>query len=107
MNSLTCESQNVVYILKCDKENCKMKYEGETEQKFKERMKEKLGYARTNDQTKITGRHFNLPGHTIANMKFAIIEKVRKQDELYRKEREKFHIKTFNTHYKGLNVKPS
>ena len=40
-------------------------------------------------------------------MKFTILEKVRKDDILYRKEREIFHIKTFNTHNRGLNVKPN
>ena len=106
MNNLTCESENVIYLLKCDKDNCKLKYVGETERKFKERMKEHLGYARTNDKTKVTGRHFNLPGHSIADMKFTILEKVRKKDTLYRKEREKFHINTFKSYYNGLNVKP-
>ena len=42
----------------------------------------------------------------MANMKFSIIEKVKTYDQLYRKEREKFHINQFNTHYKGLNKKP-
>ena len=42
-------------------------------------MKEHLGYARTNDQTKVTGRHFNLPGHSIADMKFTIIKKGEKK----------------------------
>ena len=42
----------------------------------------------------------------VANMKFSIIEKVKTNDQLYRKEREKFHINQFNTHYKGLNKKP-
>ena len=39
-------------------------------------------------------------------MKVTIIEKVLKQDELYRKERETLHIRKFNTFYDGINKKP-
>ena len=104
-SQLNCQSTNVVYIVECDKENCQEAYIGETYRNFEERVAEHLGYARTKDRKKITGFHFNLPGHSMANMKFSIIEKVKTNDQLYRKEREKFHINKFNTHYKGLNKK--
>ena len=102
---LNCQSENVIYIIECNKENCKEAYIGETSRSFEERVSEHLGYAKTKDLKKITGAHFNSPGHTMANMKFFIIEKVKKKDQLYRKEREKFHIIKFNTLYKGLNKK--
>ena len=34
-----------------------------------------------------TGEHFNLPGHSISNMKVTIVERVKKNDDQYRKER--------------------
>ena len=46
------------------------------------------------------------PGHDISNMKFTIIEKVKKDDQTYRKEREKFFIEKFNTFHAGINRMP-
>ena len=101
-----CNTKKLVYLLECDKNNCIEKYVGETERKFKERIKEHLGYARTNKQNQPSGLHFNLPGHSIHNMKFTIIEQVTSNDPIYRKEREKFHIDKFNTFHSGMNKKP-
>ena len=50
-----------------------------------------------------TGEHFNLPGHNISNMKVTIVERVKKNDDQYRKEREKYFINKFNTFYRGIN----
>ena len=49
-----------------------------------------------------TGENFNLPGHSINNVTVTIIEKVRENNEGYRKERETTHIQKFTTFYKGL-----
>ena len=103
--NVSCESKNVIYLLECQKENCKKKYIGETERKFTKRVYEHIGYARNKVLSKITGYHFNLPGHSVEDMKFSIIEKVKKDDVIYRKEREKYHIHKFNTQYDGMNVK--
>ena len=45
----------------------------------------------------------NLPGHSLAKMKITIIELVKKNDIMYRKEREKYFINKFNSYYQGLN----
>ena len=47
--------------------------------------------------TQPTGHHFNLPGHSLADFKVLIIEKVKKKDTLYRQEREHYLIKKFDT----------
>ena len=52
------------------------------------------------------GEHYNRPGHSKNDLKFTIIEKVRFSDPLYRREREKIHIRQFNTFYDGLNKEP-
>ena len=55
---------------------------------------------------KSTGHHFNLPGHSLSNMKVTVIEKVKKVDQNYRKEREHHFIRKFKTNYKGMNRMP-
>ena len=64
------------------------------------------GYITNQDITKATGEHFNTAGHSLADLSIIILEKVRSMDDLYRKEREKYFIRKFNTFYKGLNRQP-
>ena len=45
-----------------------------------------------------------ITNHSMSNV--TIIEKVRKLDLEYRKEREKYHIRKFNTFNNGLNKQP-
>ena len=101
-----CKTENVVYLLQCDKENCKMQYVGETERQLCERIKEHIGYAKNNMNNKTTGKHFNLPGHSWINMKFTVIEQVKTNDRTYREEREKHFINLFNSFYDGINMMP-
>ena len=93
-------------MLECSKDQCKLKYIGETERNLRKRIYEHLGYARNKNEQMITGEHFNLPGHTEANMKFTIIEQCKSDEDEYRKEREKYHISKFNTYYQGMNKEP-
>ena len=102
-NNLNCESHNIVYIIQCNKENCKQSYIGETKRKLKYRIADHKKYVRNENTEQATGQHFNLPGHSLANLTVSILEKVKKQENLYRKEREKYYINKFNTFYKGLN----
>ena len=52
---------------------------------------------------KATGENFNKPGHSLANMKFTILEQAKQADDMYRKEREIYFINKFRTLYKGIN----
>ena len=52
-----------------------------------------------------TGEHFNKPGHTMADMKISILEKIKSQDPQLRKIRESLFIQKFNTSYKRLEQK--
>ena len=70
------------------------------------RLIEHKGYINWLFPTKSTGIHFNQRGHSLNNVKITILEKVRYNDENYRLEREKFHIRNFNTYYHGLNKMP-
>ena len=104
--SVNCETKNVIYLIECNKENCKSRYIGESERELRKRTSEHLGYIKNKKLSKATGYHFNLPGHSSANFTIRVIEKVKKNDTYYRKEREHFLIKKFDTHNKGMNRLP-
>ena len=42
----SCSGSNIVYFLECDKEYCKQKYIGITQQEFRERIYQHIGYVR-------------------------------------------------------------
>ena len=107
--SVNCATYNTCYMLICTKERCTGKdhlYIGETERKLKDRICEHLGYINTRNTSQPAGHHFNSPGHSKADMKVTILEKQFKHDPEYRKERESFLIRKFNTFRRGLNKKP-
>ena len=45
-------------------------------------------------------------GEHLSDLNITILEQVNRKDTLYRKEREKYFIRKFNTFYKGLNHQP-
>ena len=101
----TCESYNIIYMIECSKENCKLRYIGQTKRTLKLRLAEHRGYA-NNDVDTPTGSHFNLPGHNSqANIKITVLERVKKNDKHYREVRESYLINKFNTYYDGINKK--
>ena len=79
------------------------KYIGETERSLKDRISEHKTYINQKHINQPIGDHFNKPGHSIDNFTVSVIEKVKSSEKLYRKEREKYLIKKFNTYYNGLN----
>ena len=97
----TCQSKNLVYVISCSK--CGLQYVGETEKSLQTRFSQHLGYVRNDHLKKATGQHFNLPGHSLDNMKVSVIETINNKSEFYRKNREKHYIEKLNTKYKGLN----
>ena len=102
---VNCQSFNIVYAIICKKENCRNVYLGETKRLMKFRLSDHRGYVLNKDTSTATGLHYNLPGHSLADMSCTVIEQVKKNDLIYRKEREEYHIRRFNTLYKGLNRK--
>ena len=103
---LNCNTRNIVYIIECNLQNCNQKYIGETERKLKDRISEHICYIRIKRMDKSTGAHSNEIGHSLGNMTATILEKVKSEDIFYRKERESYHIKKFNTYFRGLNLRP-
>ena len=47
--------------------------------------------------------HFNSPGHTLGDLAITVIEKSKRNNHPYRRQREEYHINRFNTYYKGMN----
>ena len=98
-----CHTYNLVYAIVCRKPECKEVYIGETKRLLKSRLAEHRGYVTSQDTSTATGRHYNSPGHTLADLSITVLEQVRKNDTLYRTQREEYHVRRFNTLYKGLN----
>ena len=101
-----CNSSNVIYCIKCSKNACNhVQYVGETRRKVKCRFTEHLNYVKTENVLQPTGKHFNLPGHSISDMKIIVLERCFLDSKHFRLEREKYFIEKFATKWKGLNRK--
>jgi len=98
---VNCESKNLIYMIECSE--CKLRYIGETKRTLKERLSDHRGYVFKEKTDQATGLHFNQPGHNLSNIKITVLEKVKTEEDSYRKEREKYFINKFNTFYGGLN----
>ena len=101
---LNCESRNIVYLIECKKGKCITKncwYIWESKRPLKYRLADHRGYVL--NKTQATGAHFSLTGHSLGDLSVTIIEQVRQKDTVYRKEREKCHIRKLNTFHSGLN----
>ena len=73
---------------------------------IKERIGQHIGYINNKLVNNATGHHFNTPGHSVSDISFRVLEQARSWDPVYRKEREKYHIRKFNSYYSGLNRAP-
>ena len=80
--SVSCEDKNVVYLIECNKERCRMQYVGETERSLRERFEEHKTYVNENKYQKTTER----PGHTVSNMTISRLDNVEVNYTLYRQE---------------------
>ena len=70
---------------------------------FQQRFSEHRDYVKSENLNEPSGQHFNLPGHTVADIKGLVIEKVKSNDPFILKAREHHLIKTFDTFRNGLN----
>ena len=95
----TCQS-NMIGCLKCVQQ-----YISETNKTINQRFQQHKGYVNNKKLDKATRAHFNLPGHSVSDMRITMVEKIYNQDNFFRKEREKFYINKFHSKLKGLNRK--
>ena len=56
-----------------------MKYIGETKRMLKFRLADHRGYINNPDETQATGKHFNSPGHSLADLSITVLEKLKKK----------------------------
>ena len=85
---LDCQSYNLVYAIFCSKENCQQVYIGETKRMLQTCVADHHDYVSKGRTDKATGAHFNMPGHSLADLRVSIIEQTRGKSAEYRKERE-------------------
>jgi hypothetical protein len=97
-----CESFNIIYLIQCKK--CDQKYIGTTGRQLNHRLADHRGYIFNQVISRATGAHFNLPGHSLAQLQVTILEQTKYNDEEYRKEREKYFIRKFDTYNDGINL---
>ena len=100
---VSCDTFNCVYLIECNIDSCKQHYIGQTGSLLKYRLADHRGYIINQVVSKATGAHFNLPGHILADIRITILEQVKYNNLEYRKEREKYFIRLFNTYNNGLN----
>ena len=101
---LDCNSYNIIYLITCQKDNCKDKfYIGHSKRILKFRFADHRGYVVNKHLDKTVGEHFNRPGHSRSDMTVTALEQVKKNDLFYRREREKYLINKFDTIRKGMN----
>ena len=72
---VNCNTYKCIYMIKCMKNNCEQRYIGETGRYIKFRIADHRSYITNQVTSRATGAHFNLPGHSLADMKFTILDK--------------------------------
>ena len=93
----TFESFSIIYMLECKK--CSQRFIGTSGRQLKHRLADHRGYI----INQVAGPHFNLPGHSLADLSVSVLEQTRNSDEEYRYEREKYFIRKFDTFNNGIN----
>ena len=95
--NLNCESYNIIYLIEYEKKICQERYIKETGRLLNFRLAEQIGYINNKIESQATGSHFNLPGHSLANFTFTILEQVQINSEEYRMQRESYYLRKLNT----------
>ena len=67
------------------------------------RVAEHCGYVFKGETDKPTGAHFTMPWYSLADLKVSEIEHARGKGCEYKKERENYLIRRFDTFYIGMN----
>ena len=68
--TFNCKTRNVVYCI--TRQQCKLKYIGQTTRYLDERVREHIGYIRNLHKNQPTGEHFNLSGHELYHLKVSV-----------------------------------
>ena len=99
----TCKTRNVIYLIDCRK--CRKQYVGETQNPLHIHLnghRNDIAHKRTE---KPVASHFNSPGHSLDDLRIAVLEVMRSFDESLRRRRESYWIKQLRSlHPGGMNL---
>ena len=98
-HKFSCGSQNIIYLLFCQKACANSQYIGQTKNKLRTRLythRSDININRGNKVTLVT-QHFNSHNHTLDDMRCMVIEKVYNQSQEARNRRESFWISKMKT----------
>lgn len=102
-DNISCNSSNIIYVITCRR--CNLQYVGETSRTLRDRLSDHCSAIRTCKNTPI-GTHFNLPQHSILDLKIIGLETIKNENnsDKLRKSREKHWQNCLSTmHPRGLN----
>ena len=106
-DSVNCQSKRVIYRWQCKKVNCKdhprNSYIGKTTRTFQQRFSQHRDYAKGGILNEPSGEHFNLPGHSVADIEGIVLEKVKSEDPFILKTREHYYIQKYDSFRNVLN----
>jgi hypothetical protein len=69
-----CNTYNIIYVIQCKKDNCRLSYVGQSGRSLKARLGDHRGYIVNNVTSQATGAHFNSPGHSLSDLTVTIAE---------------------------------
>ena len=107
MHKFSCDSQNVIYLLFCQKSCANSQYVGQTKTTLRTRFYNHRSDIKKNkgDKCPLVTQHFNSHNHSLQDMRCMVIEKVFIQSQEARDKRESFWISKMKTLTPyGLNI---
>ena len=101
-----CNTSRGIYTCRCKKGCPGSDYVGKTSRPMKARWTEHRSAVKPvlGDAITTVGKHFSAKGHSVSDMEFCCIEKVRSEDPFVLKAREAFWIREYDSINRGLNV---
>ena len=102
--SINCLSKNVIYLIYCN--TCGVQYVGETKNTLRMRMTQHRSAIKTKKVDQPVAKHFNLPNHSIANLRVIAIDQNNSWTDKSRKAKENFWELNLKTTVPfGLNIR--
>ena len=71
-SKVNCNTSNVIYMIQCNKQNCNIRYIGETQNELRIRITQHRSDIINDTISKPVGQHFNENGHNIDNLSVTI-----------------------------------
>ena len=108
-DTLTCKSKNLIYLIECKKcatRNLPCQYIGETKRHLHERFGEHRRSVQNHQQLASptpVSEHFNLPGHSVNDIRLIPLELTHTNRDSVRKAREAHLIALFTVYFSDLH----